>query len=389
MPNQPHGGTLINRTINGNAAEWQRQNADLPRITLNARQLSDLYLIGNGGLSPLAGFMGAADYKNVVENKRMARGLAWTIPVVLAVADNQADSFKPGQKALLVNASNQPVGAIHITEKYARDHENEARKVYGTPEDKHPGVAAIYREGKWLLAGDVDVLPKPEDPDYAGHQLTPAEVRAAMTAKGWNTMVGFQTRNPVHRAHEYIQKCALETVDGLLLHPLVGETKSDDIPAEVRMKCYRALLDNYYPKDRTLLSTLPAAMRYAGPREAIFHSIMRKNYGCTHFIVGRDHAGVGNYYGTYDAQKIFLEFTREELGIQPMFFENSFYCKACDGMASEKTCPHNGDSRLILSGTKVRDLLRAGQPLPKEFSRPEVAAILIEAMKEKEAAQTA
>jgi len=374
----PHGGTLINRIADSAQAEQELRDAaqGLRRLTLTGRELNDLGLIGNGALSPLTGFMTHRDYEPVVTTMRLANGLPWSIPVVLAVDREEAPT--PSTRAALYDGEGRLRGIIDVEDVFEYDKKNEARHVYRTEDEAHPGVAALYARKDVLIGGPVSVLPTQRDPE----SLSPAETRAEFERRGWKTIVGFQTRNPVHRAHEYIQKCALETVDGLLLHPLVGETKSDDIPADVRMRCYRALLDNYYPADRVLLSTLPAAMRYAGPREAIFHAIMRKNHGCTHFIVGRDHAGVGSYYGTYDAQKVFDEFTPAELGITPLKFENSFYCRRCQGMASRKTCSHDPESHVTLSGTQVRAMLRDGQLPPPEFSRPEVAAILIEASRE-------
>jgi sulfate adenylyltransferase len=374
----PHGGKLINRITDSPRAEQElREGAKTLRsLTLTGRELNDLALIGNGALSPLTGFMTRKDYESVVPTMRLANGLPWSIPVVLAVDREEAPTT--GTRAALYDGEGALRAVIDVEDVFEYDKSHEARNVYRTEDDKHPGVAALYERKNILIGGPVWVLPRERDPE----SLSPAETRAEFERRGWNTIVGFQTRNPVHRAHEYIQKCALETVDGLLLHPLVGETKSDDIPAEVRMRCYRALLENYYPADRVLLSTLPAAMRYAGPREVIFHAMMRKNHGCTHFIVGRDHAGVGSYYGTYDAQKVFDEFTAAELGITPLKFENSFYCRRCQSMASKKTCSHDAAEHVTLSGTQVRAMLREGRMPPPEFSRPEVAAILIEAARE-------
>jgi sulfate adenylyltransferase len=374
----PHGGKLINRIVGSPQAEKELREGvkGLRSLTLTGRELNDLALIGNGAFSPLTGFMTRKEYEHVVTSMRLLGGLPWSIPVVLAVDREEAPSL--GTRAALYDGEGELRGVIEVEDVFEYDKLHEARNVYRTEDEKHPGVAALLERKDVLVAGPVWVLPSEQDPA----SLSPIETRAEFERRGWKTIVGFQTRNPVHRAHEYIQKCALEIVDGLLLHPLVGETKSDDIPADVRMRCYRTLLENYYPADRVLLSTLPAAMRYAGPREAIFHAMIRKNHGCTHFIVGRDHAGVGNYYGTYDAQKLFEEFAPEELGIMPLKFENSFYCRRCQSMGTKKTCSHDSANHVSLSGTAVRAMLRAGELPPPEFSRPEVAQILIDASRE-------
>ncbi len=377
----PHGGTLINLLAQGNEAEALAQHAKgLTRVPLSPREIADLEMIAIGALSPLTGFMVADDYNPVVDNMRMADGTIWSLPVTLAVDDALGAGLSVGQEITLTGDGGTPLAVMEITDKFGRDKRKEALKVYRTEDEAHPGVAKVYEQGDTLLGGPIRMFARPTHDDFLEYRLDPEQTRALFRERGWKRVVGFQTRNPIHRAHEYIQKCALETVDGLLVHPLVGETKSDDIPSHVRMECYDALLSNYYPKDRTALSVFPAAMRYAGPREAVFHALVRKNYGCTHFIVGRDHAGVGDYYGTFDAQLIFGEFSPEELDITPMFFDHSFYCKACEGMASYKTCPHDGDQHVILSGTKVRAMLADGIVPPEEFTRSEVAEVLIKHM---------
>jgi sulfate adenylyltransferase len=309
----------------------------------------------------------------------LANGLPWSVPITLAVSAEQAASIAPGNDVALYAEDGQVAAILHVEEVFDWSREREAERVYATTDQAHPGVAKLGTMGEKLLGGSIDYVYAEDISGFPEHHLTPAGTRAEFERRGWRTVVAFQTRNPVHRAHEYLQKCALEMVDGLLLHPLVGDTKSDDIPADVRMRCYETILDLYYPKDRVLLSVLPAAMRYAGPREAIFHAIMRRNYGCTHFIVGRDHAGVGNYYGTYDAQDIFDKIDLAKLEIQPLRFEHSFFCRACQQMVSTKTCPHDKQQHVFLSGTKVRELLSAGTRPPAEFTRPEVADVLMEA----------
>ncbi len=373
----PHGGELVSRIAMGDeAARLESEAEGLPRLRLTEKQTADLDMIASGALSPLTGFMGQADYDRVIDEMHLESGLPWAIPVTLSAPESPT-----ADRLALEGYDGDLLAVIDVAEVYRADREREASKVFRTTEEAHPGVAQIYAEGATLVGGPVTVFRRPR-PAFPKLHVDPAETRAEFAERGWSRVVGFQTRNPVHRAHEYIQKCALETVDGLLLHPLVGKTKGDDVPAEVRVRCYEVLLEKYYPSGRTMLSAFPAAMRYAGPREAIWHAIARKNYGCTHFIVGRDHAGVGSYYGTYDAQKIFDEFEPDELGITPLFFEHTFWCHACEGMASYKTCPHGDDQHLILSGTKVREMLSAGEMPPQEFSRPEVAQILIEAYRE-------
>ena len=383
QPIAPHGGSLVDLLVaEADRDSLTEQARHYPKLVVKERELSDLEMLAVGALSPLTGFQGSADHGSILDTMHLANGLAWSIPVTLSLSDEEAKRIGGADAvALLGTESGDPIAILEVAEVFRRDREREALAVFGTQDLAHPGVAALHGAGDLCAAGELRVLRLPEHPDFVEYRLTPSQTRAEFARRGWRTIVGFQTRNPIHRAHEYIQKCALEIVDGLLVHPLVGATKGDDVPAEVRMRCYEALFDGYYPKDRAMVSVFPAAMRYAGPKEAIWHAIARKNYGCTHFIVGRDHAGVGDYYGTYEAQEIFDRFEPSELGITPLRFEHSFFCVRCEGMGSHKTCPHADEDRVILSGTKVRDMLRAGERPPIEFSRPEVADILIEAMR--------
>jgi sulfate adenylyltransferase len=355
----------------------------LPSVKLGARETADLEMLASGAFTPLTGFMGEADYKSSRDKMRLASGSPWSIPITLGVDEPTARSFKVGSDIALAHEGGARIAVMKVAEIYQVDREAEAKAVFGTSEDAHPGAKNVTSTPPYSIGGPVTLFEEIPGRTFMEYRLEPRATRAAFRERGWKKIVAFQTRNPTHRAHEYIQKAALEICDGLLLHPLVGETKGDDVPAAVRMETYKVLIDLYYPKNRVMLSVMPAHMRYGGPREAILHAIIRRNYGCTHFIVGRDHAGVGSYYGTYDAQKIFDNFKPEEIGITTLNFENTFFCKKCESMASFKTCPHADADRLLLSGTKVRELLRAGQAPPPEYTRPELAKILIEAMQEK------
>jgi sulfate adenylyltransferase len=382
----PHGGELVDRRVpEEERAERLKKAEELSKVALGPRALSDLEMISTGVFSPLSGFMDREDYESVVETMHLANGLVWSIPITLSASEDETNDVKEGDEVALTNGEGRVVATMSVSDRYSYDKGREAREVYRTDDDDHPGVSNLYRQGDALLGGEVTLLDEEPNPrPFPGYYYEPGQLRALFAEKGWRRVVGFQTRNPVHRAHEYIQKSALETVDGLLLNPLVGETKSDDISAAVRMRSYEVILDRYYPRQRTVLAVFPAAMRYAGPREAIFHAMCRKNYGCTHFIIGRDHAGVGSYYGTYDAQHIFDEFTPEELDIVPLFFEHAFFCLNCEGMATTKTCPHGKDSHVFFSGTKVRAMLTRGEYPPPEFSRPEVVEVLIEGLRDEE-----
>jgi sulfate adenylyltransferase len=375
----PHGGALVHRLAEPAArADLLGRASRLPRVNVSLRERCDLEMLAIGAYSPLTGFMGQQDYQRTVNEMRLANGLLWSLPITLGVPSEQAATLKEGQDVALFDEDGDCLAILHLKEKYTRDKKKEAREVYRTEDSAHPGVDYVYKQGDVLLGGPITALQRPRYDLRPELHYTPAQLRQVFVERGWRRVVAFQTRNPMHRAHEYLTKAALEVVDGLLLHPLVGETKGDDVPADIRIRSYQVMIDTYFPKKRALLSLWGASMRYGGPREAIHHALVRKNYGCTHFIVGRDHAGVGKYYGTYDAQYIFDEVPLEDLGLTPLFFEHTFYCKKCDGMASYKICPHDASSHVTLSGTKVREMLTRGECPPPEFTRPEVARVLIE-----------
>lgn len=381
---RPHGGHLVERLLPVDEAAVALGRAlELAVLPLDERAVADLEMIATGAMSPLTGFLGRADYQAVLTGMHLGpeyHGVIWPLPIVLPAEPTLAKGLRDGQEVALQAPDGALLGLLTVEEVFLRDLAHEAQAVYGTSDPSHPGVAQTLAQPRAAVSGPVSVFRLPE-PAFPAYHLSPRQTRAAFAARGWRTVAGFQTRNPVHRAHEYIQKCALEIVDGLLLHPLVGQTKSDDVPVATRIRSYELLFDLYYPKDRVLVSAFPAAMRYAGPREAVFHAICRKNYGCTHFIVGRDHAGVGGFYGPFDAQRLVQEHAAE-IGVTPLAFENAFFCKRCGGMATVKTCPHGEADHVNLSGTAVREMLRRGETPPPEYSRPEVARLLADAMRQ-------
>ena len=381
-PSRPHGGRLISRLLApAEAAVAAGRALELRSLQMDERGTSDLEMIAIGAMSPLTGFLGRADYEAVLQTMHLGPGyggVIWSLPIVLPADPETARGLRDGEDVALV-AGDQFYATLTVEEVFVRDLAREAEAVYGTRDPAHPGVAMTLAQPRAAVAGPISVFRLPE-PDFPALRLSPLQTRQAFAERGWRSVAGFQTRNPVHRAHEYIQKCALEIVDGLLLHPLVGKTKSDDVPAPTRIRSYQVLFNNYYPKDRVLLGAFPAAMRYAGPREAVFHALCRKNYGCTHFIVGRDHAGVGGFYGPFDAQNL-VKAHAQEIGVTPLAFENAFFCKRCGSMATIKTCPHPETDHVVLSGTAVRAMLRRGETPPPEYSRPEVARLLAEAMR--------
>lgn len=378
MPIAPHGGELVNRLLSGDALELARaEAAKLPRVKVDAYQAFDIDGIAKGIFSPLTGFMDEAQTRSVLDHMRLRPGVAWTIPILLHVSKEEADPLEAGMRVAIEDDRGELVAILRLSEKFGIDKKELAEKVYRTTDEAHPGVAYTYTHGPVYLAGEIEAL-QAREVEHQPYNLTPAQTRQAFKERGWKRIVAFQTRNPIHRAHEYLTKCALEMCDGLLIHPLMGTTKSDDIPGDVRMKCYEALLDRYYPEEHVMLSIMPVNMRYAGPREAIMHALIRQNYGCTHFIVGRDHAGVGNYYGTYDAHYIFDEIEEGSLDISPLFYEHTFWSKRTNCMASKKTCPGGPEDHVFLSGTKVREMLQRAEMPPEEFTRPEVAQVLID-----------
>lgn len=389
MHNQitPHGGKLINRVRAPSERQKRRDKIlTLPKLTLSEREVCDLEMIATGAMSPLEGFMNSEDYSSCLDKNRLRNGTVWTIPVVKQINGTEKSTLSPGKDAALAHPESGALAVVHVEDIFPHDKKKHAEKLYGTTDEAHPGVAQILKMGDWLVGGKIDLIDPPRHKDFNDHRRDPVETRAYFKERGWKRIVAFQTRNPIHRAHEYLTKCALETVDGLLIHPLMGETKGDDVPARVRMLCYEALVEKYYPKDHVLLSVFPAAMRYAGPREAVWHAIVRKNYGCTHFIVGRDHAGCNrpdgkSYYGSYDAQLIFDEFDPAEIGIEIYRFEHSFYDRKTGGIVSYKTAPADAE-QFSVSGTKLREMLRKGELPPNEITRPEIAKILIEYMQE-------
>ncbi len=374
----PHGGELVHLLLDGEVREQNVIDAhSLPQVTISSKELSDLIMLGIGAFSPLSGFLKQRDYASVVKDMRLTDGTLWPIPITLAVRDTKAADLGLGTEvALVAPVTTEIVGSLLVEEKYKYDRQLEAREVFRTEDEEHPGVASLYKQGDVYLAGPVKVFTEGGFRERFTEFATPTETRKEFVERGWTRVAAFQTRNPLHRSHEYLTKVAMEVCDGILIHPIVGKLKAGDIPAEVRMKTYRVLLENYYPRDRVVLRVYPLEMRYGGPREAVLHAIIRQNFGCSHIIIGRDHAGVGNYYGPFDAQRIFDELRPEDLRIEPLKLDTTFWCRRCGAVASSKTCPHSAEDHVTVSGTELRRMLAAGKRPPEEFTRPEVADIL-------------
>lgn len=379
---EPHGGgSLAPRMLAGEALRAERARAaSLPKVALSSREKGDLIMLGIGGFTPLEGFMGFEDWRGVCDDMRTAGGLFWPIPITLSTGADTAGGLREGEDVALIDAEHDAVMAtMTVREKYAIDKTHECIEVFRTTDGDHPGVAMVMRQGEVNLAGPVNVLSAGEYPSkYPNLFLTPAQTRELFEAKGWSTVAAFQTRNPMHRSHEYLAKIAIEVCDGVLVHSLLGRVKSGDIPAEVRARAIEALIENYFVQHTVVQAGYPLDMRYAGPREALLHAVFRQNYGCSHLIVGRDHAGVGDYYGPFDAHRIFDDIPQGCIKTRPLKIDWTFWCNACAGMASMKTCPHTHEDRVLLSGSRLRKMLADDEPVPENFSRPEVLAILAE-----------
>ena len=376
----PHGGAELKPLLlKGEAlANELRRARELPPLRVTSREVGDLIMMGIGGFTPLGGFMTHADWQGVCDGMKTASGLFWPIPITLSAGKGEAAALKEGQDIALVDGeSGEIMATMTITEKYTIDKAHECMTVFKTTDAEHPGVKMVMAQGEVNLAGPVKVLSQGEFPaKYPGMFLTPAETRAMFDAKGWSTVAAFQTRNPMHRSHEYLAKIAIETCDGVLIHSLLGKLKPGDIPADVRSETISVLIDKYFVKNTVIQAGYPLDMRYAGPREALLHALFRQNYGCSHLIVGRDHAGVGDYYGPFDAHHIFDQIPKDALETKPLKIDWTFWCNKCEGMASMRTCPHEPEDRLLLSGTKLRKALSENEPVPDHFSRPEVLDIL-------------
>ncbi len=377
----PHGGRLTPLLLSGELLVKEKARAQgLPRLEMTSRETSDLIMMAMGAFSPLSGFMTREDYVRVVKDMHLAEGTFWPIPITLSANGESAESLHEGDEVALVDRERQEImGTMEVQGKFTYDKEEEARSVFRTTDRAHPGVDKLFQQNEVLIGGPVKALSEGDYPESFGEYFArPQETRHLFAERGWAQVAAFQLRNPMHRSHEYCTKIALEVSDGLFIHPLVGALKADDIPADIRMRCYEVLLEKYYPKERVLLRVYPMEMRYAGPKEALLHAVIRQNFGCSHLIVGRDHAGVGKYYGPFDAQQIFDSLGPEDLHIKPLKIDWTFYCYQCQGMASMKSCPHGPGDRCLISGTELRRMLANGEMPPPEFSRPEVLKILID-----------